>query len=193
LFSFNLFCRIRGNLIVAVDFNPRNWCKICSRRVATIENLSTINMANTFSQCFYHIVFSTKNRANFISPAIEGRVWAYIGGIARKHHMTTLQVGGIDDHIHALVSAPPTAAPSTIAKFIKGDSSHWIHREFPKLRVFAWQDGYGAFTVSKSQTQNVIEYIKNQREHHSKQTFEEEFVELLKLHEIEYDEKYLFG
>jgi putative transposase len=150
-------------------------------------------MANTFYQCFYHIVFSTKNRGRFINADIESRVWAYIGGIARKRHLTALQIGGIEDHIHALISAPPTIDVSLMAKFLKGDSSYWVHREFPKLYAFAWQDGYGAFTVSKSQTQSVIEYIKNQRVHHVRQTFEEEFIELLKLHEIEYDEKYLFG
>ncbi|HEV7643433.1 MAG TPA: transposase [Pyrinomonadaceae bacterium] len=68
-------------------------------------------MANTFSQCFYHIVFSTKNRANFINPEIEDRVWSYIGGIARKHHLTAIQVGGVENHIHALISAPPTGCP----------------------------------------------------------------------------------
>lgn len=150
-------------------------------------------MANTFSQCFYHIVFSTKNRAKFIHSEIEDRVWSYIGGIARKHNLSAIQVGGIEDHIHALVSAPPTIDASKIAKYLKGDSSYWVRREFPKLHNFAWQDGYGAFTVSKSHTQNVINYIKNQRVHHSQQSFEEEFVELLKLHEVEYDEKYLFG
>ena len=150
-------------------------------------------MANTFSHCFYHIVFSTKNRVNFIRPEIENRVWAYIGGIARKHNLISLQIGGIDNHVHALISSPPTIDVSKIAKYVKGDSSFWIHREFPKLQKFAWQDGYGVFTVCKSHSQKVIEYIKNQRKHHQRQTFEEEFIELLELHEIEYDEKYLFG
>lgn len=150
-------------------------------------------MANTFSQCFYHVVFSTKNRARFIHTDIENRVWAYVGGVARKHKLTAVQVGGIEDHIHALVAAPTTICPADIAKFIKGDSSFWIHREFNQLHNFAWQDGYGAFTVSKSHVPKVIEYIKNQREHHTNQTFEEEFVELLKLHEIDYDERYVFG
>lgn len=150
-------------------------------------------MANTFSQIYFHIVFSTKNRVDWITPDIEARVWAYIGGIARKHKMTALQVGGIDNHIHALVGARTTVNASDIAKYLKGDSSYWIHSEFPSKRDFAWQDGYGVFSVSKSLIPNVIDYIKRQREHHDRQTFEEEFVELLKLHAIDYDERYLFG
>lgn len=150
-------------------------------------------MANTYSHCYNHIVFSTKNRVDFIHPDIENRVWAYIAGIARKHNLTALQVGGIDDHIHVLTSSPPAVAPAKIAQWLKGDSSFWIHNEFQSLNNFAWQDGYGVFSVCKSHAGKVIEYIKNQRKHHEKQTFEEEYVELLKLHEIEYDERYLFG
>lgn len=150
-------------------------------------------MANTYSQLFYHVVFSTKNRENHIHQNIETRVWAYLGGIARKHKLTALQIGGIENHIHALIIAPPIAAPSQIAQWLKGDSSKWIHEEFPELRNFAWQDGYGVFSVSKSNVPKVIEYIKNQREHHLKQNLEDEYVDLLKRHEVEYDEKYLFG
>ena len=150
-------------------------------------------MANTYSQIYFHIVFSTKNRVDFIRPEIENRVWAYIGGIARKHNMTALQVGGIDNHIHALIGSPTVLSPSQVAKYLKGDSSFWIHNEFQELGNFAWQDGYGVFSVSKNDISRLIGYIKNQRRHHSNQTFEEEFIELLELHGIEYDERYLFG
>jgi len=150
-------------------------------------------MANTFSQIYFHIVFSTKNRADLIHRDIEERVWAYIGGIAKKHQMTPIQIGGIENHLHGLFGAPTTMAPSQAAKYIKGDSSFWMHQEFPKLRDFAWQDGYGVFSVSKSLIPNVVDYIKRQRQHHEKQTFEEEFVELLRLHGIEFDERFLFG
>jgi len=149
-------------------------------------------MANTYSNLFYHLVFSTKGRVNFIYPDIEKRVWAYIGGIARKHNTTALQVGGIENHIHALVMAHPPVAPSQIAQWLKGESSKWIHEEFPQLQKFGWQDGYGIFSVSKSQAPDVVEYIQNQREHHQKQSFEEEYVSLLKLNGIEYDDRYLF-
>ena len=150
-------------------------------------------MANTFSNLFYHFVFSTKHRENFINREIENRVWAYLGGIARKHKLTALQIGGIENHIHALIIAAPPVAPSQIAQWLKGDSSKWIHEEFPQLKHFAWQDGFGVFSVSRSSVPKVVEYIKNQRVHHRKQNFEDEYVELLKLHEIEYDEKYVFG
>jgi putative transposase len=141
----------------------------------------------------YHFTFSTKNREPWISQSIEDRIWSYIGGVARKQKMTALQVGGIDDHIHTLVMAPPTLSPSQIAQYLKGDSSKWIHQEFPKLRGFEWQDGYGAFTVSTSQIAEVIKYIQNQREHHRKKTFQEEYLELLEKHCVAYDERYLWG
>jgi REP element-mobilizing transposase RayT len=136
-------------------------------------------MANTYTSLHYHVIFSTKNRERWLVPDIEQRVWEFIGGIARKHRMIALQVGGVDDHIHALVTAPPTIAPCQIAQFLKGDSSKWIHEEFSALRNFGWQDGYGAFTVSKSNIPEVIKYIQNQRAHHRQKTFQEEYLEFL--------------
>ncbi len=150
-------------------------------------------MANTYTALFYHVIFSTKNRIKFIRPDIEQRVWAYIGGVARNHKMTAIQIGGVEDHLHALVMAPPTLAPFEIAKYLKGDSSKWIHEEFPDLQGFAWQDGYSAFTVSKSNAPIIVSYIQNQREHHQTQTFQEEYLEFLKKHGVEYDERYLWG
>ena len=150
-------------------------------------------MANTYTSLYYHLVFSTKNRVAYLSPEIEQRVWAYMGGVMRHHNMTALQIGGVDDHIHALIGAPPTASPSQIAQYLKGDSSKWIHDTFPHLSVFAWQQGYGAFTVSKSGLDAVTRYIQRQREHHQKQTFQDEYLEFLKKHYVSYDEKYLWG
>ena len=86
----------------------------------------------------------------------------------------------------------PVHSPSQIAQSLKGESSKWIHEEFPQLGEFGWQDGYGVFSVSKSNVPEVVEYIKNQREHHKKQTFEDEYVSMLRLHGIDYDERYLF-
>jgi REP element-mobilizing transposase RayT len=105
--------------------------------------------------------------------------------------MTALQVGGMEDHAHALIMAKPVHAPSQIAQHLKGESSKWVHQEFPTMRFFAWQDGYGAFTVSKSKVPDVIDYIKNQREHHEKESFEE-YERLMKLHGVDYDREYLF-
>jgi len=149
-------------------------------------------MANTYTSLHYHFVFSTKDRELWIKPEIEGRIWAYLGGIANKNRMKPLQIGGVDDHIHILLGAPATMAPAKATQLIKGGSSAWIHTEFPELRNFEWQDGYGAFTVSKSAIPEVTAYIRNQREHHQRRTFKEEFLMLLNRHEIEYDERYLW-
>lgn len=124
---------------------------------------------------------------------IESRIWSYIGGIARAHSMKALQVGGIEDHIHALIMAPPIIAPCQIAQYLKGASSAWIHDEFPQLKNFSWQDGYGAFSVSKSNIPDVIRYIQNQREHHRTKTFQEEYREFLRANGIEFDERYVWG
>jgi len=150
-------------------------------------------MANTYTSLFYHIVFSTKGRVCWINREIEQRVWEYIGGVARAHKMTALQVGGMDDHLHVLTMAPPTIAPSQIAQYIKSDSSNWIHETFPNLRNFSWQQGFGAFTVSKSNLPIVINYIINQRAHHQKQTYQDEYREFLRKHDVEYDERYIWG
>lgn len=150
-------------------------------------------MANTYTSFHYHFTFSTKKREPWITREIEKRVWAYIGGIARKHKIVAVQIGGIEDHKHALVLAPATIAPSQIAQYLKGDSSKWIHDEFSKLRGFEWQDGYIGFSVSKSSVPDVIEYIRNQRDHHRKRTFKEEYLELLQKHGVDYDERYVWG
>ncbi len=149
-------------------------------------------MANTYSNLFYHIVFSTKGRKDLISPEIEARIWAYIGGIARNHEVVAIKIGGIENHIHVLIMARPKIAPSQIVQWLKGESSKWLHDTFPELRDFAWQDGFGVFSVSKSNVPNVVEYIKTQREHHKMQTFEDEYVSMLRLHGIDYDDRYLF-
>ena len=150
-------------------------------------------MANTYAALHYHIVFSTKNRVPYLTPDIEQRVWAYIGGVARKHQMTALQIGGFDDHIHVQIIAPATVAPSQIAQYLKGDSSKWIHETFPALHDFAWQEGYAAFTVSKSKLESVVDYIKKQREHHQQRSFQEEYLDFLRKHGVEYDERYVWG
>lgn len=150
-------------------------------------------MANTYTSLHYHVVFSTKNRFPWIRLEIEQSVWSFIGGIAREHKMTALQVGGVEDHIHALVMAPPTIAPFDIAKYLKGESSLWIHKTFSGLTRFSWQDGYAAFTVSKSNIPRVVQYIKNQRAHHRRKTFREEYLALLRANGIDYDERYVWG
>jgi putative transposase len=149
-------------------------------------------MANTYTALHYHFTFSTKLRQPWIGPEIEQRIWEYLGGIARANGLKPLKIGGIEDHIHMLVGAPPTLAPSKIAQLVKGGSSVWIHETFGDLPHFAWQDGYGAFTVSKSAVPDVAAYIENQREHHRTITFQDEYRLLLVRHGIEFDEAYLW-
>jgi REP element-mobilizing transposase RayT len=148
-------------------------------------------MANTYSSLFLHLVFSTKNRKKWIVPEIENRVWSYIGGTARTHNLTAIQVGGVEDHVHALVLAKPVHSPSEMAKWLKAESSKWIREEFDQMRTFAWQDGFGAFSVSKSNVPAVVDYIKRQREHHEREPFEVEYERLMTLHEVDYDLAYL--
>ncbi|MBI4325650.1 MAG: IS200/IS605 family transposase [Chloroflexi bacterium] len=149
-------------------------------------------MANTFTSLHYHIVFSTKHREPWIRPDLQERVWTYLGGIARENGLKALLVGGMPDHDHIALAMPPTHAMSKALQLIKGGSSKWIKEVFPAMRGFAWQDGYGAFTVSKSNLDEVVEYIRNQPEHHRVKTFQEEFLAFLIRHKIEYDERYLW-
>jgi putative transposase len=149
-------------------------------------------MANTYTSLHYHLVFSTKNRERWITTEVEERIWAYLGGIAKENKMHPVQIGGIEDHVHVLLGAPASIAPSKIAQLIKGGSSAWIHDTFPNMKAFAWQDGYGAFTVSKSSIPDVSAYIRGQRDHHRTKSFQDEYLALLKKHEIQYDARYLW-
>jgi putative transposase len=149
-------------------------------------------MANTYTSLHYHIVFSTKNRERWIYPEIEERVWSYLAGIAKQNKMTPIQIGGVEDHVHVLLGASPTLAPSKIAQWVKGGSSTWIHDTFPEMKAFAWQDGFGGFTVSRSNVESVADYIRGQREHHRSRTFQDEYLALLQKHGVSYDEKYLW-
>jgi REP element-mobilizing transposase RayT len=149
-------------------------------------------MSNTYTALHYHFTFSTKYRQRWIAPAIETRVWEYLGGILVRNKMKPIQIGGIEDHVHLLLGAPATLAPAKIAQLVKGGSSAWIHETFPELHGFAWQDGYGAFTVSKSAVPDVTSYVANQRDHHRVLTYQEEFLTLLQRHGIDYDERYLW-
>jgi REP element-mobilizing transposase RayT len=151
------------------------------------------NMANTFTSLHFHIIFSTKNRQRWITTDIEQRIWEYIGGIARANEMKALQIGGIEDHVHVVIGMRPTMAVSKAVQLLKGASSKWIHDTFPALAGFEWQDGYGAFTIGKSQLDDVAQYVANQRDHHRVRTFQEEFRAFLEKYEIEYDERYVWG
>jgi len=151
-----------------------------------------IIMANTFTSLHYHLVFSAKQREPWIRPEFQERVWAYLGGIVRDNEMKPLQIGGTEDHAHILLGMPPTWTVSEALRRIKGGSSGWIKANVPGCLSFAWQDGYGAFSVSKSHLPEVAEYIQNQREHHRVKTFKEEYRALLDRHGVVYDERRLW-
>ena len=150
-------------------------------------------MANTFTSLHYHVIFSTKNREPWIRHDIEQRVWSYLGGIARENDMKPVLIGGIENHLHLLLGLPAALSVSKALQLIKGGSSAWMKETFPGLAGFGWQDGYAAFTVSKSQIPEVETYIRGQREHHRAKTFEDEYRAFLDKHEIDYEEEYVFG
>lgn len=149
-------------------------------------------MSHTLISQLMHCVFSTKERRPFITPEIQPRLFQYIGGIARENKMKLLAAGGVDDHVHLLVSFPSTINVAKGMQFIKGGSSKWIHETFPNMRLFGWQEGYGAFSIGINDVERTINYINNQAEHHGKMDFKTEFLAFLKKHDIEYDERYVF-
>ena len=148
--------------------------------------------AMSYVSAYFHCVFSTKERRRFITPELRERLCPFLGGIARQNKMKAIEIGGVEDHVHILLSLPSTMAISKALQLIKGGSSKWVHESFPEHRLFAWQEEYGAFSVSVSQLDKTIKYIKRQEAHHRKMTFQEEFLALLKKHRVEYDERYLW-
>lgn len=149
-------------------------------------------MAHSFISQLMHCVFSTKERRLFITPEIQPRLFQYIEGIVRQNKMKLLAAGGVEDHVHLLVSFPSTISVSKGLQLIKGNSSKWIHETSPNNRLFAWQEGYGAFSIGIGDIERTINYINNQAEHHGKMDFKTEFLAFLKKHEIECDEGYIF-
>jgi putative transposase len=149
-------------------------------------------MAHTFASSLFHCTFSTKGRRQLITSELQERLWPFMGGIARENKMRALIVGGVEDHVHLLLSLGTTISIAQALQLIKGGSSKWIHDTFPKHRTFAWQEGYGAFSIGISQVDRTLRYIQTQPEHHRKQTFQEEFLAILKKHGIQYDERYVW-
>jgi REP element-mobilizing transposase RayT len=146
----------------------------------------------SYVSSYFHCVFSTKERRPLITPALRRRLWPFLGGIAERNKMKAIEIGGVVDHVHILLSLPATIAPAKALQLIKGGSSKWVHETFPEHRLFSWQEKYGAFSVSVSQLDNIIHYIQGQEAHHRARSFQEEFLALLKKHGVEYDERYLW-
>jgi putative transposase len=148
-------------------------------------------MPSTHLSFHYHLVFSTKERVPSIVDDIRPRVHAYLGGIIRGLDGVPLEVGGIADHVHLLIGLKATHCLADVLRDLKSDSSKWIHSEL-RLPHFAWQEGYGAFTVSRSHLDSVREYVRGQKEHHLRHSFQDEYRAFLEKHEIEFDARYLW-
>lgn len=146
----------------------------------------------SYVSSYFHCVFSTKERRPLITAALRERLWPFLGGIARQNKMKALEIGGVADHVHILLSLPATLSIAKALQLIKGGSSKWVHETFREHRIFEWQAKYGAFSVSVSQLDKITQYIKDQEAHHRKMTFQEELLALLKKHRIDYDERYLW-
>ena len=149
-------------------------------------------MAGTFTNLHYHLVFSTKDRLPLINADFQSRLYEYIGGILRSEKSILLAAGGMPDHVHLLARCHQGISISDYLRIIKSKSTLWINDTIHPAARFAWQEGYGAFTVSKSDLPRVTQYIQGQEEHHRTQTFQDEFLRFLELHEIEYDERFIW-
>jgi len=150
-------------------------------------------MASTYINILIHTVFSTKNRESWISSSLRERLYPYMCGIARENGLKVLCIGGTDNHIHILLSLDSTTSIAQAMQLIKGGSSKWIHETFPELRLFSWQEGYGAFSIGISNVDETKKYIENQEKHHSKESFRDEYLKFLRKNNIDFDEKYLWG
>lgn len=149
-------------------------------------------MAGRHVSMLVHFVWSVKERRPLLNEVWRPRLFSYLGGVMRKKNAKILRAGGMADHIHLLVSLPSTLSLADAVNAAKANSSRWIHETIPDRRAFAWQEGYGAFSVSKSAEGRVTTYIDRQAEHHRRMGFQDEFRGLLKKHGIEFDEKYLW-
>jgi len=147
-------------------------------------------MGHTYSDVFVHFVWSTKNRQIFIHESIQKRLYQYIGGIIKKERSAMVAIGGTTDHIHILIKIGTDVSCADLARKIKSNSSKFMN-EVDETKKFAWQSGYGVFSVSHSVVAAVEAYIAQQESHHQRMSFQNEFVKLLKKHEIIYDERFL--
>jgi putative transposase len=149
-------------------------------------------MAHTYTHFLNHLIFSTKDHRPSLDALLRDRLFPYIGGIFRELGASVCAINGTADHVHILASLPPDKAISEIMRLVKTNSSRWVHQTFDDYKEFAWQIGYGGFSVSESGRQDVCNYIAAQEQHHKKMTFEEEFLAFLKKHGVQYDPNYLW-
>ena len=148
-------------------------------------------MGQSLSKVYIHITFSTKHRVNLIDESIEEDLYAYLGGICRGLECYPIQVGGYQNYVHILCKLSKNIAQAILLETVKKQSSKWIKTKGSKFASFYWQDGYGAFSVNPSELVDVVNYIKNQKAHHQKKTFQEEYLAFLNKYDVEYDERYV--
>lgn len=149
-------------------------------------------MANTYTQIHIQAVFAIQNRGSLIKECWEDELYKYITGIVHNHGHKILAINGMPDHVHVFFGMRPAQSLSELMQDIKGDSSKWVNRRGYSKRKFSWQEGYGAFSYSKSHIDNVIDYIKRQKEHHKKKSFIHEYYEFLEKFDVSYDDRYVF-
>lgn len=149
-------------------------------------------MANTYTQLNIHVVFAVKGRENILPSEMRQDLFRYISGILTNTNQFSLAVNGYKDHVHVFFEISPTNSVSEIVRIVKANSSKWINENNLIAGKFSWQEGYGGFSYSRSQRDNIIKYIMKQEEHHSQKTFREEYLSLLKTFEINYNEAYIF-
>jgi len=150
-------------------------------------------MSHSYSSNRIHVIFSTKERKKMSARRFSTQALAYMAGISHNQGLDAMIIGGVSDHVHALLALPPSLPLAKAVQFLKGSSSHWINEAHTGGERFAWQQGYGAFSVSASQTEDVVRYIRNQHQHHERKSFEEEFVDFLKKYGVAYDPAYVLG
>lgn len=149
-------------------------------------------MGQSLVKNYIHLVFSTKHRQHLIHPPVEEELHSYLGGICKNLGCQPLKVGGYTDHIHMLFALSQKIALMKVVEEVKSHSSKWIKSKGEGYENFYWQDGYGAFSVYPNEIDRVITYIANQKQHHSKKTFQDEYRSILKKYEVEYDERYVW-
>jgi len=150
-------------------------------------------MAHTESNLVLHMIFSTKDRAGLITQDVRADLFSYLGGIVREMGATALIINGTADHVHMLIRIRPAQSPAEIVRVVKANSSRWIRIREKNRRRFAWQTGYGVFSVSESSVTEVSRYIAQQEERHKKRTFQEEYMAFLKRNNVSYDEGYIWS
>lgn len=148
-------------------------------------------MPGTYSQLLFHVVFATKGRTPWITGEVAERLYPYMGGIIRAERGVLYDIGGVEDHVHLYLRWRPDGVLSDLMRTLKARSSRWIHEEFPALHAFAWQEGYSAFSVSKSQEDAVKRYIAGQAEHHRREDHRSELLRILRAHGVQFDERYV--